>query len=230
MKPVIGITCDVFAENGQLTLRRQYLDAVVQAGGIPVVLPPMQEMSLVSGSLNICQGLLLSGGGDLDPSYWGELPSPALGHISPVRDYFEIALTRMALASGRPVLGICRGIQVLNVAAGGTLCQDLQTGMSHQQNAPRNHLFHDIFIEKQSRLGRIYQASRMRVNSFHHQAAKRLAPGFAVTALSPDGTIEAIEFESGFALGVQWHPEDLGDFASKALFEAFIASSQLQLE
>jgi len=230
MKPVIGITCDISGESGQLTLRRQYLDAVIQAGGIPVVLPPMQEIGLVSGCFSICQGFLLSGGGDLDPGYWGELPSPALGHISPVRDHFEIVLTRMALASGRPILGICRGIQVLNVAAGGTLFQDLQTGMSHQQNAPRNHLFHDIFIEKHSTLGRICPTCRMRVNSFHHQAVKQLAPGFIATALSPDGVIEAIELDSGgFVMGVQWHPEDLEDLTSKALFEALVISSRLQL-
>lgn len=225
LKPVIGITCSIAEECGQLMLRQEYLNAVAAAGGIPVALAPRLEIHLVAGCLEICQGFLLSGGGDLDPSYWGELPSPALGSISPVRDYFEIALTRMALTAEKPLLGICRGIQVLNVAAGGSLYQDLQTGMSHQQNAPRSHTFHDIVIEKESRLGAIVQASRIRVNSFHHQAVQRVAGGFIITALSPDGTIEAIEAERGFALGVQWHPEDLKDPGSAALFSALIESA-----
>lgn len=227
MKPVIGITCSIAEECGQLRLRQEYLDAIAAAGGIPVVLAPRLEIDLVAACNKICQGFLLSGGGDLDPCYWGELPSPALANISPVRDYFETALTRMALAAKKPLLGICRGIQVLNVAAGGSLYQDLQTGMSHQQDAPRSHTFHDIVIEKESRLGAIVQASQIRVNSFHHQAVRRVAAGFIISALSPDGIIEAIEAEGGFAVGVQWHPEDLRDPCSAALFEAFIESARL---
>ncbi len=228
MKPVIGLTCDVGVENGLLTLRRQYLDAIIRAGGIPVVLPPTREPGQAETCLEFCQGLLLTGGGDVDPSYWGEPPSPALGYVSPVRDYFEITLTNLALAAGKPILGICRGIQVINVAAGGSLCQDLQTGMNHQQNAPRTQLFHDIFIETTSRLGQIYMTCQAGVNSFHHQAVARLAPGFKVSATSLDGTIEAIEINTaGFVLGVQWHPEDLEDKCSQALFRELVAVAEL---
>lgn len=226
MKPIIGITCDICGDNGQLQLRRQYLDAISRAGGIPVVLAPSSQPGQAERGCEICQGVLLSGGGDVDPCYWGETPSPALGCVSPVRDYYEISLTRAALASGKPILGICRGMQVMNVAKGGTLCQDLQTGMSHQQNAPRSHLFHDIFIDKESRLGGIFLTDRLGVNSFHHQSVQRLAQDFKVTATSLDGTIEAIEMHGDtFVVGVQWHPEDLGDHYSRALFRTFVASA-----
>lgn len=226
MKPVIGITASIVEDCGQLCLRQEYLHAVVKAGGIPVVLAPRWEIDLLEAYKGICQGFMLSGGGDLDPSYWGELPSPALANISPIRDCFELGLAQMALAAKKPILGICRGIQVMNVAAGGSLYQDLQTGMSHQQNAPRSHTFHDIVIEKGSRLGAIIPPGQIRVNSFHHQAVKRVAEGFAVSALSPDGVIEAIEALEGFAVGVQWHPEDLRDSGSAALFGALVESAR----
>lgn len=226
MRPVIGITCDICRDNGQMQLRRQYLDAISRAGGVPVVLAPCSQPGQAERGSEICQGILLTGGGDVDPSYWGEPPSPALGCVSPVRDYYEISLTRAALASGKPILGICRGMQVMNVAVGGTLCQDLQTGMSHQQNAPRSHLFHDIFIDKESRLGEIFLTDRLGVNSFHHQSVQRVAEDFKITATSLDGTIEAIEMCCDkFVVGVQWHPEDLSDHYSKALFRAFVASA-----
>lgn len=227
MKALIGISCDICTDNGLLTLRQQYIDAVLRAGGTPVVLPPSMCPSHAGRCLEICQGLLLTGGGDVDPAYWGEPPSPALGYVSPVRDYFEITLTKKALAADMPILGICRGMQVINVAGGGTLCQDLQTGMSHQQNAPRSQLFHDILINVESKLGQIYKTSPVGVNSFHHQAVARVAQGFKPTAASRDGTIEAMEREIvGFVLGVQWHPEDLDDNCSRALFREFVACAQ----
>ncbi len=230
MKPFIGITSSMTEDYGQLILRQEYLQAIVRAGGVPLVLPPSWEAELIHAYTSLCQGFLLSGGGDVDPCYWGELPSPALANISPIRDYFEIGLTKMVLRAQKPILGICRGIQVLNVAQGGSLYQDLQTGMSHRQNAPRSHTFHDIVIERDSRIGGILGLLQTRVNSFHHQAVKEVAAGFVVSALSPDGVIEAIEAETGFAVGVQWHPEDLRDVGTAALFKALVEAARLTEE
>lgn len=226
MRPIIGITGSCQPENNAFMFKDFYVSSVANAGGIAVLLPSTMDEGLIEEYFGICQGFIFSGGGDLDPVYWGEYPQPRCGEIDPVRDRFEIRLARKALEYPKAVLGICRGCQILNVAAGGSLVQDIISPMGHTQKAPRNHPFHDIFIEKGSRLEAIIGDEHIRVNSFHHQAVKRPGRGLHITARADDGTVEAIE--SGaypFYIGVQWHPECLGDENSARLFTALTAAA-----
>lgn len=211
MKPLIGITCSEEPAGGRLFLNRSYAAAVAGAGGIPFLLPALE--GLEADFLKRIDGILLSGGGDVDPHLFGEEPLEVTGEISPGRDAFEINITRIALAEGQPVLGVCRGIQVLNIAAGGSVCQDIssvtESPLKHSQLAPRWYPTHGLAILPDSRLSDVIGGVSVRVNSFHHQAVNRVAGGFIVNARSPDGVIEGIEAEKGYAVGVQFHPEDM---------------------
>jgi putative glutamine amidotransferase len=200
---------------------KNYLEAVEAAGGEPVALlpgAPESAESLVEG----LDGLLLSGGKDIDPPLYGQPLQDGLGvELEPLRDALEVPLARRALERDLPVLGICRGVQVMNVAAGGTLHQDvtlvgLARGSHNQRTAtpvpPEDAAVHEVAIEPGSRLARIFESTRMGVNSFHHQVIDRPAPRFAIVARSVeprgDGVIEAVEVAGrSFAIGVQWHPE-----------------------
>ncbi len=227
MKPIIGITGTNQPDNHALVFKDFYVSAVQRAGGLPILLPPTLYQGGWEDYIDLCQGLVFSGGGDFDPALWGEPLSPRCGDIDPRRDRFELGLAQRALHMRLPVLGICRGCQLLNVAAGGSLWQDMETAQGHDQKAPRNHAVHAIFIESGSRLADIMKCEQIRVNSFHHQAVKRLGQGFTITALAEDGTVEAIERrEPYFCLGVQWHPECLHDTNSTRLFTAFVASAR----
>ncbi|MEW6546967.1 MAG: gamma-glutamyl-gamma-aminobutyrate hydrolase family protein [Bacillota bacterium] len=212
--PLIGITSSVDEED-RVQVPSGYAAAVEAAGGIPVVLPVLAPEK-AGEVLAHLQGLLLSGGVDVDPSHYGEDPLPGLGRVTPERDAFELALAREALALGVPVLGVCRGVQVLNVAAGGTLYQDLGSQMGnvlkHRQEAPRWHESHSVRLDPGSRLAAILGVPEVRVNSFHHQAVREVAGGLRAVAWAPDGVIEAVEAtgtDHRFALGVQWHPEEM---------------------
>lgn len=215
MKPLIGVTCSWDEEKGRIFLGRMYLEAVRAAGGIPLPLDCTSDGDATAGIAGVINGLILSGGPDVDPVFFGEDPVPACGEICPERDQFELALARVALASGIPILGICRGIQVMNTAAGGDICQDIGTQqpgsrIKHFQEAPRWHPTHGIAVLEGTVLASILGAGPLRVNSFHHQAVRRVAPGFIVSARSADGVIEAVESpDLPFALGVQCHPETL---------------------
>lgn len=223
MKPLVGITGNYILDEGLYCLRDYYATSIYEAGGIPLIVPPLENQEAVNEYLAVCNGWIFSGGGDMDPSYWGNLPIWANGEINPPRDKFEFDLAQRLLAGTKPVLGICRGAQVINVAAGGTLIQDMDTRLCHIQKAPRNYPFHDIFIEKGSRLEQIVKCSQMRVNSFHHQAVDKPGRGIRISARAVDGTIEAIEsMRHGFLLGVQWHPECLTDDHTSRLFKAFV--------
>jgi len=229
MKPVIGITGNYQSEANSFMFKDFYVAAIVNAGGIAVLLPSTMDETLIDDYFSLCQGLLLSGGGDLDPVYWGELPDLKAGEIDPLRDRFELSLARKAFQARKAVLGICRGCQVLNIAAGGSLIQNINTSMSHMQKAPRPYPFHDIFIEKDSQLRSIMGNERVRVNSFHHQAVKK-AGGLSITAMAGDGTVEAVESrEHPFYLGVQWHPECMQDEFSARLFMAFTTVARNQI-
>lgn len=211
MRPLIGITCSEETDGHRLYSNRGYAGAVAQAGGLPLLLPAFG--GLEADFLKKLDGILLSGGGDVDPFLFGEEPLPATREISPRRDAFEIELTRQALGAGIPVLGICRGSQVLNIAAGGTICQDIslvvQAPLKHSQQAPRWYPTHGLELLPGSLLARALGENSIRVNSFHHQAVDRVAGGFKVAARSPDGIIEGLEAENGYAVGVQFHPEDM---------------------
>lgn len=219
MKPFIGLTCstDTSSHDGPYSLNKSYIDMICQAGGIPIVLPSAERLieEDLGELLSKIDGLLLTGGPDVDPILYGEEPHPSLGRVDPLRDAFEMALTKEALSKGMPILGICRGLQVLNVVVGGSLHQDipslgLPNAVKHIQGSPRWNPSHSVILEEGSRLKTILGDRRILVNSFHHQAVKSVAPGFRVSARARDAIIEAIEkADHPFTIGLQWHPEAL---------------------
>lgn len=189
-----------------------YTSAIEKAGALPLVLPMLTDESAIRAVADQLDGLLLTGGVDLDPAYFGEAPITQLGEVSPIRDEMEWLLTAEFLKRDKPIFAICRGIQMLNAAAGGTLYQDLAAQkrkvIQHSQKAPRWHASHEVKLTEGSKLRQMFDAPFIRVNSFHHQAVKEVADGFIVSAVAPDGVIEAIEStEHHYVVGVQWHPE-----------------------
>ncbi|MDI3299525.1 MAG: asparaginase [Bacillota bacterium] len=216
MRPRIGIPAGRADGSADAAFRlgADYVLAIEAAGGLPVVLPAGEGTGRPEEALRGVDGLLLAGGGDIAPDLYGEAPHPQLGWVDPDRDRWELALARRALAAGLPVLGVCRGIQVLNVADGGTLYQDLPSqlpeALQHQQKAPRWHRSHPVRVEAESLLARLVGAGELAVNSFHHQAVREVAPGWRVSAAAPDGVVEAMERpDLPFALGIQFHAENL---------------------
>ena len=234
MKPRIGVTCGSAPEGRSLALDLDYVDAILRAGAIPLVIPPNLPEESLADTLQNLDGLLLSGGPDVDPVHFGEEPLPAMGRIDPGRDRVELGLARLALETGMPILGICRGAQVLNIAAGGDIFQDLPSQaegiLKHvQQPTPMPYPTHGIRIEPGSLLASVTGRESLRVNTWHHQAVRRVAPGFAVSATAEDGVIEAIEKPgAAFVLGLQFHPESMakgGSPEATLLFEAFVKSA-----
>ncbi|NLG78863.1 MAG: gamma-glutamyl-gamma-aminobutyrate hydrolase family protein [Firmicutes bacterium] len=236
MRPLVGVTCSTSSSNEadeskKHTLPHDYVYALTRVGGEAVILPAGDSESAIRLA-SALDGILLSGGADLDPRHFGEDPHPRLGHIDPERDEFELALVRAAVQAGTPILAICRGIQVLNVAMGGTLYQDIPSqvngAIKHRQDAPRYHASHKVVVERHSKLAGMVGAGDVLVNSFHHQAVREVAPGFFVSARSTDGVIEGIESAHDlFVVGVQWHPECMTDQypAMLEIFAAFVAEA-----
>ena len=213
-KPVIGIT----GNYGELTckLAEGYYKSVEKAGGIPVIIPPLADTDVIINTLEMVDGLILSGGGDYDPRYADEEPDPKLGEINEERDLPELFITRLAYNRQIPILGICRGIQTLAMALGGKVKQDITdiAAINHSQKEDRNVATHKVIIEKDSILSQLYTLtanhSTLNVNSFHHQAVCDCGDKFSVVAKSEDGIIEAMESrEFKSIIGVQWHPECL---------------------
>lgn len=234
MRPLIGITCNFDRGGVRYTLAQNYVNCVLASGGLPFLLPYLPEGECSNLLLELLDGLVLSGGGDVDPCYFNQEPFPGCGEITPERDAFEIKLVQMALARDLPILGICRGMQVLNIAAGGDIYQDINSQLTavfkHFQQAPAAYPTHSIEILPGTRLAAIAGAGRKRVNSFHHQAVNRVAPGFVVAAVAGDGVIEALEApQKTFVLGVQWHVESMypHDRGAVALWQSFIAAAQM---
>jgi putative glutamine amidotransferase len=232
-QPLIGITgglVDSSAGVPVCQLGQAYVTAVQRAGGIPLVIPVGIEGSALATQLSRLDGVLLSGGGDIDPLLFNGAPHPKVYGISPERDAMEIALVKMALEMEKPLLAICRGIQVLNVALGGGLYTHIQDQVEHSlkhdwfPKFPRDKLAHTVSLTCESQLDQIYDADEIRVNSLHHQGISRVGEGLTATAFAPDGLVEGLEVKgSSFALGVQWHPECLPDDpGSQQLFRAFI--------
>jgi putative glutamine amidotransferase len=213
-----------------------YVEGVAGAGGAPVVLPPVGEESAAQALIHSLDGLLLSGGSDLDPSYYGEEPVPELGVTLPERDAFEMALVGLALRRGMPVFGICRGMQVLNVALGGTLYQDLpsqweQDPLKHRQDTPKWQPTHEVRVSEGSYIAEVMGRESVKVNSYHHQGIRDLAEGLVVTGRSSDGVIEAVEAEDlseRWLLGVQWHAEAMRGSGpqQESLFEAHVSAAE----
>lgn len=233
-RPVIGITIGYDQRRaGVHLLRQDYLRSVEKAGGLPLALAPL-EAGLAPELLERLHGLVLSGGSDVDPTLYGEPPHPKLGRVVRERDDFELALTREALRRELPILAICRGLQVLNVATGGTLIQDIPSQVSgagnHDPERKRWETAHEVRILAGTRLRAILGRDVVAVNSFHHQAVKIPGSGLVVAARSAeDRIVEAIEGPGRrFVLGVQWHPEGFWNQKENfwSLFEALVAAAE----
>ncbi|MCW8995780.1 MAG: gamma-glutamyl-gamma-aminobutyrate hydrolase family protein [Psychromonas sp.] len=217
MKPIIGITSATQWEKNREFSKAShyYADSVLLAGGLPVYLPIILDPELAEHYLCKLDGLLLSGGDeDVQPHHYGEGPLRGLNNVSPDRDLWEFALIKAAIRQNKPILGICRGCQILNVAFGGNLYQSLRlqypgTGEHYPRKTEMHHLYHSVKIATDSLLYKLF-GEKLMVNSFHNMALKDIAPCFKVTARSSEGVIEGVESqEHPFVVGVQWHPEAL---------------------
>ncbi len=228
-RPLIGITSSM-VEDRAIKMNQNYFTAVYEAGGMPVFLPYTLGADKAKEIHREFDGFLFAGGVDIDPKYYGEDITGDDIEICAARDEFELALLEELKASPKPLLAICRGIQVLNVACGGTLIQHME---GHRQTEPRNCRPHSVNLAPDSLLLRLAGDERIQINSFHHQAIKDVSLWYKVTACADDGTIEAIELKhpmGRFALGVQWHPEMLykEDRVSRAIFDAFVQAAKKQ--
>ncbi len=236
-KPVIGVTPHRHKNEAgrlQILIAEDYLTAVTRAGGIPLMIPLGLDEEQLDGIFSLLDGLLLTGGGDMDPQSYGVQTQSQLIFVDPDRDRVELQLSRKALDTGLPFLGVCRGHQVINVALGGTLYTDISDeypdALQHQFAGewPRDHLAHSVRIEPKSRLAQIMGTEQVDVNSIHHQAIRKLASALIETAHAPDGIIEStILPEHPFGITVQWHPECLQAYQPmRALFRAFVDAAQ----
>lgn len=225
----ITATSEHVRDAARVRVNRAYTDAIVAAGLIPLVVPPVPP-EMVPAILDAVGGLVLTGGEDVDPSYFGAARHPATGAANDDRDRCELALAREAAARRLPTLAICRGVQVLNVALGGTLIQDLPTehggSVNHDAESARASRVHGVDVAAGSRLGGIVDARAITTNSFHHQAVGTLGAGLCSVATSPDGVVEAVECtdRAWWMIGVQWHPEELTatpEEWDRRLFKAF---------
>jgi putative glutamine amidotransferase len=236
VQPLIGISCSMQEPQDELgreasAAPQSYLRAVELAGAVPVLIPITQQQTTLRAIYEHIYGLLLVGGADIQPQRYHEQPHPALGKTDPKRDWVEFSIASWALADGMPILGICRGIQVLNVMFGGSLWQDIGTQASDaiehnfHPGYAYNRLSHAVRLERHSRLAEVFGALEVKVNSLHHQAVKKVGKGLRVTARAPDGIIEGLEGNgTAWVAGVQWHPEWLlgDDPRMKGLFETFV--------
>lgn len=239
MKPLIGISCGTFHDRAwcppSFGHRQTYVDAILRAGGAPMLIPPLQDETTLRAIYERLDGVLLAGGGDIEPRHYGHEPHEKLGLTDPLRDTAELPMARWAVADAKPLLGICRGVQVINVALGGTLYQDIPSEIAselrHNLSYEREdwtHMAHEMQLAPGSRFAALMGVRSMPINSMHHQAIKVIAPGLRAVAWAPDGVIEALEGAGpSFLLGVQCHPEALqaaADTRWQALFAAFVES------
>lgn len=224
-QPVIGVTANF--SDGNCCLADGYCTSILKAGGVPFIIPPYEEEGALLNTLEHVDGILLTGGGDINPLFLGEEPVDELHSINYRRDRQELLLTRLAADRQIPVLGICRGIQIMMAALGGKLYQDIYSQtenklIKHDQALDRSFPSHTVSIDADSTLYKIFQTDKLPVNSFHHQAVKEVAPGFRVCARATDGIVEAVEStEYKSMIGVQWHPECMilrGDESMMPLF------------
>lgn len=240
MKALIGVTGSILSNENEgvfsgyerAYVNDDYIDSVVKAHAVPIILPIVDDENIIKEQVSMVDSVIISGGYDIDPIYWGEEVSQKLGRIFPRRDEYELKIIKHALEMKKPILGICRGLQVLNVAFGGSLYQDLSLipdcYIKHSQNAKPYETTHG-FTTKEGSIIRKIVGEKIRVNSYHHLAIKELGKGLKATGFSPDGIIESIEYteEGKFVLGVQFHPEMLHNHESFAMkiFEYFVETT-----
>lgn len=230
--PVVGITTNSGGED--FSLRQRYCEQVIKAGGVPVLLTPAASMNILTQQLDMIDAIIFSGGGDHNPLWMNEQPSPELHSINPQRDKHELPLCRLAYNRHLPMLGICRGMQTIAVALDGHVTQDIKKKVptvsamvKHDQEAPKNEPTHTVNILEDTALYGIYKSSMLLVNSFHHQAVDDCGPRFRATAYATDGVIEAMEStEHRQIIGVQWHPEQMED-AGLPLFEWLVREADI---
>ena len=234
-KPLIGIT----TRNGKdsdghpfTALQHSYVNAIIQAGGLPVLIPSNLFVEDFLELYSRVSGILFSGGGDISLNYFHGSDHPRIGEVDDNRDFTEISLMRVAVNEGKPVLGICRGAQVMNVALGGTLYthiyDQLQGALDHAYPGDlRRTLVHPVNVEETSLSAEIFGETLLNVNSLHHQGLKDIAPGLRVAGQAPDGLVEVVEIsDHPYAVAVQWHPEWLTDQAAmQRLFKSFVDAS-----
>lgn len=220
MKPIIGISGSIIIDDGGIFpgyrrsyVNDDYIDSIIRNGGIPYIIPFNEDEEVVKEQLLNVQGLILSGGHDVDPHNYGEEPKQKLGDIWPQRDKFDMQLLKLAEENKIPVLGICRGAQIINVYHGGTLYQDLsyrkEKTLKHNQNQTPTLLTHTVKTVAGTKIAKLLGREEMQTNSFHHQLIKDVAQNFKVSAHCVDGVVEAIENEDATVIAVQWHPEML---------------------
>lgn len=235
MKPIVGVVPSIDEEKGIYFIHEDNILAIEKAGGVPILIPYQKEMDALLATID---GLYLTGGYDIDPTLFGEEPHPELGIINRVRDEFESKLIDSAMYKDLPILAVCRGSQVLNIALGGDMYQDMYSQINtpllqHQQNAIKSHASHYVYIKEGSLLHRLAGENKIKVNSRHHQANRKLGDNLIASGLASDGVIEAIESENNrFLLGLQWHPENMakaGDDISLRIYEGFIEACRKKL-
>lgn len=231
MKPIIGVTASMEKDRTTYYTMKRNMDAIQNAGGIPFLLPYTFGDSDTLEIVNRIDGLYATGGYDIDPILFGEEPIPGLGTIIPERDQAELLLIKKVLETKKPILGVCRGSQIMNIAAGGDMYQDIYSQvdrelLQHRQEAPYDYGSHFVDVTDGSLLQRLTGENRFRINSFHHQSNRNPGAGFRISGTSSDGIVEAIEgIDHPFALGLQWHPEAMvrkKDGPSLKIYQGFI--------
>ena len=223
--PLIGVI-PAYSDDRRIRIAPAYLDALRRSGAIGVTLPYSSDPAVVNEYAKLYDGFLFSGGVDLDPIYYGETKQYDSVEIDEARDRFELLLMEAVADTGKPILGICRGVQLLNVAFGGSLIQHME---GHRQSEKGNLCVQKVRVDRDSRLFSVVRSETIRTNTFHHQAVKTVAPALRAVAWAEDGTVEAIESETHpFLIGVQWHPELFfaEESHARALFSAFVRAAK----
>ena len=228
--PIIGITPQIDYETGEYRVTAPYIDSLLRAGATPLILPFTEEQAELERLITLCDGFVLSGGHDIHPSYYGESMQEYCNSPVPIRDTLESRLVPMILASKKPLLAICRGIQALNVFCGGSLYQDIHAqGVTEKSHREETLEAHTVTCVKGTLAAELFGTVPITVNTLHHQAVKSVGQGLRIAAYSEDGLIEALDVpDHPFALGVQWHPEMMASGHPKqmALFRRFVAQMQ----